>query len=68
MQPPTRRPVRPMPRQQTRKEARVELRSVPLVDGDARRAEGLDETADELEDLGLLAVGEVAFEFGAEEF
>lgn len=67
MQPPARGTVSPMPGQQTREEARVELWSVTFVDRDAGRAQGLDEAANEFEDLGLLAVREIACEFGAEE-
>lgn len=39
-----------------------------FVDGDARRPESLDKAANELEDLGLLAVRKITGEFGAKEF
>lgn len=39
-----------------------------FVDGDAGGAESLDKAANELEDLGLLAVRKITGEFGAKEF
>ena len=68
VQPSARGTVGAIPGRQAGEEPRVELGSVALIDGDAGGAECLDETADELEDFGLLTLGEVAREFGAQKF
>lgn len=55
-----------VPCQETGEETCVELRCMSIIDRNLRRAEGLDQTADEIEDLDLKLLGHQVREFGAE--